>query len=357
MRKKVITKKVIFVVASMAGGGAERVIAILANQFVQHGIEVSIMMTAGEDVVYQLDQRIKLISIGGKTGGSMKARFARIKKMRSYFKENSPAVAVVFGLGASFYAVMANMFLKNKMIISERNDPNACTHPHLRNVVYSQADYMVYQTEMARDEFPKYLRKHAAVIANPVSRDLPKRWEGKREKKIVAVGRLEKQKNYEMMLTAFSEFYAKHPEYQLHIYGKGYLETSLKEMADNLQISEGVVWEGFCRNVWQQIGDAAMYILSSDFEGISNSMLEALGLGLPVISTDCPIGGSRMCIQTRENGILVPVGDSRAMAQAMCEIAENEKFAKKIGDNAYKIRERFSEENISRQWLELVARL
>ena len=352
-----INKKVIFVVASMAGGGAERVIAILANQFVQQGIEVSIMMTAGEDVVYQLDRRVELVSIGGKTGGSMKARFMRIKKMRDYFKVNSPAVAVVFGLGASFFVVMANVFLKNKMIISERNDPNACTHPHLRNLVYSRADYMVYQTEMARDEFPEYLKKRSAVIANPISSNLPKRWGGKREKKVVAVGRLEKQKNYEMMLKAFAKFYEKHPEYQLHIFGKGYLESSLKKMADSLQISEAVVWEGFSRNVWRQIESAAMYILSSDYEGISNSMLEALGLGLPVISTDCPIGGSRMCIQNRENGILVPVGESQALAQAMCEVVEDEEFAKKIADNAYKIREKFSEENISGQWLNVISRL
>lgn len=352
-----MNKKVIFVVASMAGGGAERVIAILANQFVQQGVEVSIMMTAGEDVVYQLDERIKLIPIGGKTGGSMKARLARIKKMRSYLKKNSPAIVIVFGLGASFFAVVANLFLRNKMIISERNDPNACEHPHLRNLIYSQADYMVYQTEMAKDEFPQYLRKQALVIANPVSSKLPERWEGKRENKIVAVGRLEEQKNYEMMLTAFAEFYKKHPEYQLHIYGKGYLESSLKDLANRLQCGQGIVWKGFCRNVWQEIGNASMYVLSSDFEGISNSMLEALGLGLPVISTDCPIGGSRMCIQNRENGILVSVGNFHALAQAMCEVAEDEEFAKKIADNAYKIRERFSEENISRQWLNLVSRL
>ena len=128
-------------------------------------------------------------------------------------------------------------------------------------------------------------------------------------------------------------------------------------MADSLQISEAVVWEGFSRNVWQQIESAAMYILSSDYEGISNSMLEALGLGLPVISTDCPIGGSRMCIQNRENGILVPVGESQALAQAMCEVVEDEEFAKKIADNAYKIREKFSEENISGQWLNVISRL
>lgn len=350
-------KKVIFVVANMTGGGAERVIAILANQFIKNNIDVIIMMTAGNEVVYSLDNKVKLISMGGKTGGSMAARLKRIQKMRKFFKQNSPATIVVFGLGASFYAVVGNFFLKNTMVISERNDPNACQYPHLRNVIYSRADYMVYQTEMAKEEFPKYLQKNATVIANPISSNLPKRYTGETAKKIVAVGRLEKQKNYPMMLNAYALFYQKHPDYKLHIYGKGYMQEELKQLAEQLEISQGVVWEGFRKDVWKEIEDAAMYVLSSDFEGISNSMLEALGLGLPVVSTDCPIGGSRMCIQNKENGILVPVGDSVALANAMCEIVEDKEFATKIADNAYRIREKFSEDNISNQWLKIVLKL
>lgn len=350
-------EKVIFVVASMAGGGAERVIAILANGFVEKNMDVAIMMFAGDEVAYSLDSRVELVSVGGKTGGSMSARVRRIRKMREYFKNNVPSTLIVFGLGASFYAVMGNLFLKNSMIISERNDPGACKYPRLRNIVYSRADYMVYQTEMAKEKFPQYLQKNSAVIANPISEKLPKRYEGEKEKKIVAVGRLEEQKNYPMMLKAYAIFHEKHPDYKLHIFGKGHLEKSLKELAEKLNISQGIVWEGFCKNVWQEIENATMYLLSSDFEGISNSMLEALGLGLPVISTDCPIGGSRMCINDRENGVLIPVGDSNALAEAMCEIVENREFADKLADNAYEIRKRFSKENIVKQWNSVIAQL
>lgn len=350
-------KKVIFVVANMTGGGAERVIAILANQFIKNNIDVIIMMTAGNEVVYSLDNKVKLISMGGKTGGSMAARLKRIQKMRKFFKQNSPATIVVFGLGASFYAVVGNFFLKNTMVISERNDPNACQYPHLRNVIYSRADYMVYQTEMAKEEFPKYLQKNAEVIANPISSNLPPRYMGEREKKIVAVGRLEKQKNYPLLLMAFAVFHKKHPEYKLHIYGKGNLEKELHELSVHLEISKSVVWKGFCKNVWKEIEDASMYVLSSDFEGISNSMLEALGLGLPVISTDCPIGGSKMCIQNKKNGLLVPIGDEKALADAMCEVIENKKLATEMSDAAYEIREKFSEENISKQWLNVIMNL
>lgn len=347
-------KKIIFVVASMAGGGAERVIAILSNQFVKKGLNVSIMMTAGNEVVYNLDPKIELISIGGRTAGSMTARIQRVKKMREHFKKNVPAIIIPFGVGESVYAVAANMGLRNKMIISERNDPAACKYPGLRNWIYSRADYRVYQTVMAKESFPKYLQKNSQVIPNPVSSALPQTNGEEREKKIAAVGRLENQKNYPMMLKAYSLFYKIHPDYKLHIYGKGYLLDELKILAEELNITEGIVWEGFCSNVWKQITNAAMYVLSSDYEGISNSMLEALALGLPVISTDCPIGGSRMCITHKENGMLIPVGDSQALAKAMCEIVEDKSLARKLSENAYKIREKFSEENISNQWINII---
>ena len=350
-------KKVIFVVASMAGGGAERVIAILANGLVVKGIDVAIMMFAGSEVAYSLDSKVELVSIGGKTGGSMLARIERIKKMRMFFKQNKKATVIVFGLGASFYAVVADLFIKNPMIISERNDPAACKYPGLRNLIYSRADHIVYQTDMAKESFPQYLQKNSTVIANPISSKLPKRYNGERTNKIVAVGRLEEQKNYKLMLGAFSKVYKKYPNYKLHIFGKGYLEKELKELAKQLDISQGIVWEGFCKNVWNEIKDASMYLLASDFEGISNSMLEALGLGLPVIATDCPIGGSRMCISHRENGLLVPVGNLEALAEAMCEIIENKEFANRLSDNAYQIRVRFSEECIIKQWMNVVENL
>lgn len=346
--------KVIFVIVSLAGGGAERVISILANQFAKKGIDVTVMMTAGDTVAYKLDERVQLYCIGGTSGGSMRLRLRRVKKMRDFFKANRDAVIISFGPGTSFFAVAAALFLGHRILISERNDPAVCPHKHLRNIVYGRADRLIFQTEDAKECFPAGIRKKGVVIPNPVSSGLPPLADGKREKTIVAVGRLEPQKNHKMLLKAFSLFHKKYPGYTLHLYGDGSLKNELETLAGELMIQDCVIFEGFVSNVTDQIKKAGIYALSSDYEGISNSLLEAMAMGLPSVSTDCPIGGSRLCIRSGENGILTPVGDAAAFAEALGQIASDEAFADKLSYQAGKIRENYSEENISCLWIELM---
>ena len=117
-----------------------------------------------------------------------------------------------------------------------------------------------------------------------------------------------------------------------------------------LQIEDYVVWEGFCEDILQKIRTYSMYVLSSDYEGISNSLMEAMALGLPCISTDCPIGGSRLCIQDEGNGRLIPAGDCKTLQDAMEWIAQDKERAEEMGKRAVEIRERFSEKTICEEW-------
>jgi glycosyltransferase involved in cell wall biosynthesis len=134
---------------------------------------------------------------------------------------------------------------------------------------------------------------------------------------------LEKQKNLLLLIDAFALLYKEHPEYNLAIYGDGsekkHIETYITKMLleDCISVYESIP------NIHEKIIDCAMFISSSDYEGLSNSMIEAMALGLPCVVTDCPCGGARMMITSYENGILVPVGDIQTMYEAMKYIIEN----------------------------------
>lgn len=346
--------KVMFIIPSMAGGGAERVISVLANEFTARGIETKIMMTAGNDCVYQLHPKVELLQAGEKTGGSVIKRLTRIFRMRKLFKENRGHILIAFEPDAAFFAGVAKWGLSMKLIASERNDPRSFGSSKTRKFAYRQAQKIVFQTRDAMAYFAPSIQSKGRVIENPISDSLPAPYTGKRKKTIAAVGRLEPQKNHRMLLSAFAGFSRDFPDYTLHLYGKGDLEQDLRKLAGELGIGDKVIFEGFRKDVLVRIADAGMYVLSSDYEGISNSLLEAMAVGLPVISTDCPCGGSRLCIVNEENGLLTPVGDKDALEKAMRRMAGSEEMGRRMGKEAAKVRERFSVGNIADKWIALL---
>ncbi len=346
--------KVMFIIPRMVGGGAERVISVLANEFVNRQIDVKILMTAGDDMAYRLDNRIEVIQIGGRTGGSLWKRVERIIRMRKVFRQNRDYVLAAFEPTTAFFACLAKSGLHMKLISSERNDPESFPNKKVREYAFLHSDRIVFQTEAARQYFQEKIQKKGVVIANPITENLPELYAGSRKRTVIAAGRLEEQKNHVSLFYAFQKFLLKYPDYVLHLYGEGSLEQELKDLAIKLEISDHIVFEGFHRDILNEIKDAGMYVLSSDYEGISNSLLEAMGMGMPVISTDCPCGGSRMCIQDGVNGLLVPVGNSDALCDAMERMASSEELAKQMGKEAARVRERFSLQSILKEWLELL---
>lgn len=341
---------VTFVVSALHGGGAERVIATLANYMADRDDDVTILMTAGDEVVYQLHEKVQLISIGQASGGNPLVQLKRLYAMRQYFKSHRQSHIVSFSTTINLFTIIASLGLKMDVIVSERNDPNRFHYKRLRDMIYALGGRFVFQTEEAADCFSKAIRERSCVIPNPIRTGLPEVYTGEREKKIAAAGRLEPQKNHKLLLEAFAGFHQSYPEYTLHIYGKGKLEQELKTLASELHIESHVVWEGFRADVLERIRTYGMYVLSSDYEGISNSLMEAMALGIPCISTDCPIGGSRLCIENEENGLLTPIGDREALQSAMEWIAQDGKRAEAMGQRASGIRERFSEEKICECW-------
>lgn len=348
--------EIVFVTSALHGGGAERVIVSLANYFSGQGDTVTVLMTAGSEVAYEVAPEVRVCSIGRASRGNVWIQIQRLMHMRRFFKTHRDSKIIAFSTTMNLYTILASLGLGNDVIVSERNDPARCRYKLFRNLVYRFGKRFVFQTEEARMCFPPHIRNKGVVIPNPLREGLSDVWSGERERKIAVVGRLEPQKNHAMLIRAFAGFVKKFPEYELCIFGKGGLEQELKHMAKDLGIGEKVSFPGFRKNVLEIIRSYRMFVLSSDYEGIPNSLMEAMALGIPCIATDCPIGGPGLCIKDGENGILIPVGAYRELQTAMEKIAGNESLAKELGKNAEEIRKRFSVEEVGRVWYACLGR-
>ena len=353
-------QKIIILTISIANDGAGRVLSELSAEWVKRGCKVTIIQTGADNygVHYSLPDGIEIINIRPVTKVKLIRYIYDIKQIVSILKKNPDAIVVAFIVASIFISGIASLFVKNRIVVSERNNPRECPsgkiQRKLRDWAFCRANCCVFQTDDAKRMFPRRVQLKGVIIPNPINGNLPIPYCEKRRKVIVAVGRLHPQKNFSMLLEAFSWFHRNHQEYSLEIYGQGNERETLEQLAIRLEIDSFVVMPGYTNNVYEKMRDAAMYVSSSDYEGISNSMLEALGMGVPTIVTDCPVGGAKMIIRNNINGILVPVGDTDALCSAMKKIANDERFAKSLSEEAAKIREDYKLEVIADKWLEVI---
>jgi len=222
----------------------------------------------------------------------------------------------------------------------------------LRKIAYKRPNGFVFQTPDAQKYFNKKIQNRSRIILNPLTEKLPEPYVGERDNRVVAVGRLEPQKNYRFLLDAFAEFIKIHPEYILEIYGDG--EQNIQAVIEEKQLQDKVILKGFSKTVLEDIKSAGMYVMSSKYEGLPNALMEAMALGLPCISTDCPCGGPRLLIRDKENGLLVPLNNVESLVTAMQYVAENKENASQMAEKATKLKEIANLEAITNQWMEYI---
>lgn len=351
--------KIIIVTHTMGIDGPERVLSVLSNYWCENGIEVEILLTypSRRNERYAINEKIKVVSIESLSKFKLFRGLYHIKRIIKTLKskENRDAIAISFMNGSSLCLSIAGLFVRNKIVLSERNDPRSVpfrkSERLLRNIAFKMADLIVFQTEEAKSCFPKRVQKKSAVILNPLSNDLPLPFKGKRRKAFVAVSRLSKQKNLEMMINGFSKFVTTNNDFCLEIYGDGLERQNLEQMVNNLNLTKYVLFKGFVENVFDYIYDAYCFLSTSNYEGLSNSMIESLALGLPCIVTDCPAGGARAVIENNFNGLLIPVGDENAFVDAMETVVLDLGKAAYLSKNAIKIRDELSIDVISNKWI------
>ena len=350
--------KVAFCIPSLGSGGAERVTSILANQFARRGYDVSVIMLTHLLCSYPLEDsvHIECLNCDDDAGMPFVKRFsARLKKIRKAVKKLSPDVVISFMSETNIDVCLALTGIRIPVIVSERNDP-AIDPPSrakrlMRRIAYLKPKGFVFQTPDAQAYFSRRIQKRSTIILNPLGNTMLSPFKGERDKRIVAVGRLNKQKNFPLLIDAFAEFSKVHPDRVLEIYGEGALEDKIREYVCEKGMQEKVVLKGFCRDVHERILSAEMFVMSSDFEGMPNALLEAMALGLPCISTDCPCGGPRMLIESYQNGILIPVNDLKKMTEAMIFMAENPEKACEMSEKSVLVKARADLDNVTEQWL------
>lgn len=347
--------KLMFLCHGIGNGGAERVITTLASEFSKRNYRVAMITTNEEKNDYILAESVEKNKIESSGGNAVVRTIERIYKLAKYIREYQPDCVISFSSIPNIQILLATVGARCKVIISERTDPSryptSKARKMLRQLLYPRADKIVFQTIEAREYFNEKIKKKGIVIPNPIREDLPEPFCGIREKKIVGIGSLGEQKNWPAALKACEMFFEKYPDYTFDIFGEGPDKENLQEYIDNNSLLRNRVrLRGFSANVVQEMNDARMYISSSDYEGISNAMLEALATGVPTICTDCPVGGAREFITSEENGILVPVGDVDALSKAMVRVTEDDDLCQRFSNGAVKIRNRLNLNEIVDIW-------
>lgn len=349
-------KKIIVSIATLGSGGAERVLSVLSKPLVERFDEVQYVMWDGGEVFYDMDDRVIIVSLPSLSG--RKGRSKQIKAFRQYIKKEKPNLILSFLTPYNMLVLLSTIGLKQRVVVAERTDPSRLlaggkTMLWLRDCLYRRALGILTQTEYAKSCYDKKFAGKTKVIYNPITmteEQVGMALRTEKEKTFVSVGRLEAVKDQKMMIRAFNQFHQNHPTYRLVIYGEGPMRQQLESLIDALGLSNSVILAGRNNKVWDAIASVECFLLSSQYEGMSNAMAEALCLGLPVISTK--VAGATEFIKDGVNGYLVDVHDADTMAKRMCEVADNETLRESMGKEAAKVYELLRADKISQEWVD-----
>ena len=336
-------KKVLLTITSLSGGGAERVVSVWSKELKEQGYDVSILVCERFDGEYKIEDGIKVYSIASIGEGFGDYSFIkRYKIFRKTIKQISPDVVINFLPKMQIWMMFATMFRRIRKIETIRISPWHLGRTGLVKILinryFKRADAVILQTAEQGEYYSKKVQKKCHVVYNPVAEQYKQnpKTEYRQAIQFVGAGRLTTQKNFELMISAFKIASEKCPNIKLAIYGEGSKDyvDKLNALIQENGLTDTVKLMGRSLEMPTVLKNADAFIMSSDYEGLPNALIEAMCVGLPCVSTNCRTGPKDL-IDDGENGFLVPVGDTKAMAEAIIKIAELEPDkAQEIGEKA-----------------------
>ncbi len=360
-------KRIALFISSLQKGGSERVMVNLAEYFHKQKYDVILITQYKRENEYDITPEIRRVYSEPEEellqGGRVKNFMVRFSTLRNIWKAYKPDVILSFLGKNNLMAVATSAFLPSKTVVSVRGEPTMEYEGRLMQtmakLVFRFADGVVFQTKQAGEFFPKAVRRKSVILSNPINQQFLNYTapDSGRENLIVAAGRLDDNKNHAMLIHAFARIASEFPNMKLVIYGDGECKDRLEDMIREKNLADRIALPGSVSNVADKIYKARIFVLTSNTEGMPNSIIEAMALGLPVISTDCPCGGPAELIEDGVNGMLVPVGDAYALADAFRRILEDKALEEKLRENAVKIKEKLAPDKVCREWEEYLNNL
>jgi len=315
-----------------------------------------------DDSFYELDKRVKLIPLFLGTNKKQINFLYKVYLLKKHFKKNRYDAVISFLPNVNFCVYLSLKHIKGIVhIASERNnpyiDPKSKIRRFFKELAFKKANGVVFQTEDAERYFANKLKCPTQIIKNPVSAVvddllLDTRTSGS----IVSVGRLTEQKNFSLLINAFYDFNKIHQSSFLKIYGEGASRDKLEELITSLDLTGKVQLCGNSINWIKDNFNCSLFINSSLYEGMPNSLLEAAINGMPCIASDCPIGGNRELL-LNGNGLLFINNDKEDLLKKMNILYKNDALVTKFRKASLNMRENYSPKIIALQWVDFIKRL
>jgi glycosyltransferase involved in cell wall biosynthesis len=350
------------VVSSLGPGGAERVVATLANAWARRGRAVT-LLTFDDGVAppfYPLDSAIRHVplAVTGVSRGRIEGvarNLRRIRVLRRAIRASRPDAVLAFTDTTNVLTLCAARLAGWPVVASEHSDPERHPLPaawkRLMLVTYRWAAAIVTPNRETREWFPRSVRARTHVIPNPIPAGVapPTAAGGRAGALVVSIGRLSEEKGHDRLLEAFARVASTRPGWRLLIAGDGPLRGELEGHRDRLGLRERIDLPGLVQDVGRLLGQADLYVLASRREVFPMALCEAMASGVPVVAMEYR-PGVREIVRDGVDGLVVPAGDVPALAAAMGRLMDDPAERRRLGARGTEIVERYGVDRVLDLW-------